>query len=101
MNKNLLIAGTSLSVAITLFAIFIFGYDIWYTLPGMAMALIQIILAFGFSAISLRLKQAIFIKAGNTGIAPLPKWVFVWQIIAGVLFCLLVFISYLQNQSNH
>lgn len=97
MNKNLIEAGITLSIAISLLAIFIFDVRIWFTLPGMAMALIQVILAFGFSAISLRLKQAIFIKSGNTGLMPLPRWVRVWQIISVVLFVMLVVIFYLQS----
>jgi hypothetical protein len=99
-HKNLLIAGTSLSVAVTLLTIFIFGYEIWFSLPGVAMAVTQVILAFGFSAISLRLKQAVFIKSGNTGVAPLPKWVFIWQGIAVLLFCLSVSVFYLQSKQG-
>ena len=98
MNKRLIEAGITLSIAITLLAIFIFGVQIWFTLPGMAMAVIQVILAFGFSAISLRLKQAVFIKSGNTGLMSLPRWVRVWQIISVVLFLMLVVIFYLQSK---
>jgi hypothetical protein len=97
MNKNLLEAGITLSIAISLLAIFIFGVQIWFTLLGMAMAVIQVILAFGFSAISLRLKQAVSIKSGNPGSAPLPRWVRVWQIICVVLFLMLMVIFYLQS----
>lgn len=97
MNKNLLEAGITLTIAISLLAIFIFGVQIWFSLPGMAMAVIQVILAFGFSAISLRLKQAVFIKSGNTGLMPLPRWVRVWQIISVMLFVILVVIFYLQS----
>ena len=101
MSKNLFIAGTTLAIAITLLAIFIFDWRIWFTLPGMAMAVTQIILAFGFSAISLRLKQAAFIKAGHEGVAPLPRWVLIWQIISVFLLILLSFIFYLQSQQRN
>ena len=79
-------------------AIFILGMHIWFTLPGMAMAVIQVILAFGFSAISLRLKQAVYIKSGNSGQAPLPRWVRVWQVISVVLLVMLAVIFYLQSK---
>jgi hypothetical protein len=98
-KKNEWIAGCTATVFVCLVAVFVFPMAIWRTWEGMAMALIQVFLAFSGATISLRLKEAAQIKAGKTPSLTLPRWVYVIQFLSVLLAALLAWVFYMQAQT--
>ena len=98
-KKNEWIAGCTASVFVCLVAAFVFHIAIWRTWEGLAMAIIQVFLAFSGATISLRLKAAAQIKAGKTPSLSLPRWVFVIQFLNLLLAALLAWVFYMQAQA--
>lgn len=97
-KKNEWIAGCSASIFVCLVAVFVFPIAIWRTWEGLAMACIQIFLAFSGATISLRLKAAAHLKAGKTTPLALPRWVYFVQFLSVMLAALLAWVFYMQAQ---
>jgi hypothetical protein len=96
-KRNEWIAACSAIVFVCLLAVFVFPTAVWRTWEGMAMALIQVFLAFSGATLSLRLREAASIKAGKEAPTNLPRWVLVIQILSVALALLLAWVFYMQG----